>query len=107
VRVGLVVAVCGLSVLVGCGGEAPIVSNVPTPITPLTDVALTGVVSSSSQPIVGTHVYLFAAGTNGYGQASVSIVSAAETGTSDAVGAYVMTGANGGFSLTGDYACSS
>jgi hypothetical protein len=61
-------------------------------------------------------VYLFAANTTGYGgagfaasssNASVSLLSAAETGTSDAVGAYVATGSNGGFSLTGDYTCTS
>jgi hypothetical protein len=65
---------------------------------------------------VGAHVYLLAANTTGYGgngiaaasgNASVSVVSAAETGTSDSTGAYVTTDANGKFSLTGDYACSS
>jgi hypothetical protein len=65
---------------------------------------------------VGAHVYLFAANTTGYGgaglaasssNASVSLLSASETGTSDAVGAYVATGSNGGFSLTGDYTCTS
>lgn len=106
-RAALFVVMYGLLVLVGCGGGAPIVSSVTQPITPLSDVALSGVVSSGTQPIVGAHVYLFAAGTTGYGQASVSVVSAAETATSDSVGAYVMTDANGKFSLTGDYACSS
>ena len=116
-RLGLAVAVCGLVVLAGCGGSGgTTVSTVQQPIAPLTDVALTGVVSSGSQPIVGAHVYLFAANTTGYGgaglaasssNASVSLLSAAETGDSDAVGAYVTTGSNGGFSLTGDYTCSS
>jgi hypothetical protein len=67
-------------------------------------------------PVVGAHVYLFAANTTGYGgagiaasssNASVSLISATETGTSDSVGAYVVTGSNGGFSLTGDYTCAS
>jgi hypothetical protein len=116
-RLGPVVVACGLVVLAGCGGSGgTTVSTVQQPIAPLTDVALTGVVSSGSQPIVGAHVYLFAANTTGYGgaglaasssNASVSVVSAAETGTSDSVGAYVATGSNGNFSLTGDYACSS
>jgi PKD repeat protein len=82
----------------------------------LTDVALTGLVYGGATPIVGAHVYLFAANTTGYGgaglaasssNASVSLLSAAETGTSDSVGAYVATGSNGGFSLTGDYTCTS
>jgi hypothetical protein len=85
-------------------------------VAPLSDVALTGLVYGGQTPIVGAHVYLFAANTTGYGgagiaasssNASVSLLSAAETGTSDAVGAYVATGANGGFSLTGDYTCTS
>jgi PKD repeat protein len=85
-------------------------------VAPLSDVALTGLVYGGSTPIVGAHVYLFAANTTGYGgaglaasssNASVSLLSAAETGTSDSVGAYVATGVNGGFSLTGDYTCSS
>jgi hypothetical protein len=82
----------------------------------LADVALTGTVYGGQQPLVGAHVYLFAANTTGYGgagiagsssNASVSLISASETGTSDSVGAYVATGSNGAFSLTGDYSCSS
>ena len=85
-------------------------------VAPLSDVALTGLVYGGATPIAGAHVYLFAANTTGYGgaglalsssNASVLLLSAAETGTSDAVGAYVATGSNGGFSLTGDYTCSS
>jgi PKD repeat protein len=84
--------------------------------TPLTDVGLTGLIYGGQAPIAGAHVYLFAANTTGYGgngiaasnsNASVSLLSAAETGASDALGAYVATGSNGGFSLTGDYTCSS
>jgi hypothetical protein len=91
-------------------------STVTIAVTPLSDVALTGQVYGGATPIVGAHVYLFAANTTGYGgaglaasssNASVSLLSASETGTSDAVGAYVATGANGGFSLTGDYTCTS
>ncbi len=83
---------------------------------PLTDVGITGTVNGGATPIVGAHVYLFAANTTGYGgagiaasssNASVSLLSAAETGTSDSVGAYVATGSNGAFSLAGDYTCTS
>jgi len=77
---------------------------------------LTGQATSGSQPVVGAHVYLLAARTTGYGgaglaasgsNASVSVASAAETGNSDSVGAYVVTDANGSFSLTGGYSCTS
>jgi streptogramin lyase len=71
----------------------------------LTDVAITGVVQTGLTPIVGAHVYLFAANTTGYGQASVSLLNATQTGSSDTVGAYVTTNSTGAFSLSGDYTC--
>jgi hypothetical protein len=37
--------------------------------------------------------------------ASVSLLSAASTGHSDSVGAYVLTGSDGNFSISGDYTC--
>ena len=64
--------------------------------------------------LAGAHVYLFAANTTGYGgmglaasstNASVSLLSAASTGQSDAVGAYVLTGVDGSFFIAGDYSC--
>ncbi|MGA1981005.1 MAG: chitobiase/beta-hexosaminidase C-terminal domain-containing protein [Acidobacteriaceae bacterium] len=75
---------------------------------------LTGSVSSGSVPIAGAHVYLFTANATGYGgmgltagsgNASVSLLSPAETGASDSIGAYVTTNSSGGFSLTGDFSC--
>ena len=57
------------------------------------------------QPIVGGHVYLFAANTTGYGNASVSLLSATATTHSDATGAYVLTGLDGSFDVTSDYTC--
>jgi PKD repeat protein len=64
-----------------------------------------GRVYGGQQPVAGAYVYLFAANTTGYGQASVSLLSAAATGTSDSVGAYVLTSADGGFLWNGDYTC--
>jgi PKD repeat protein len=96
--------------------SATATSKATIAVAPLTDVAITGLVYGGSTPIVGAHVYLLAANTTGYGgagiaasssNASVSLLSAVETGTSDSVGAYVATGSNGGFSLTGDYTCTS
>jgi hypothetical protein len=66
---------------------------------------LTGSVFGGQQPIAGAHVYLFAANSTGYGQASVSLLDSAKTGNVDSVGAYVLTDAGGGFSITGDYTC--
>jgi hypothetical protein len=64
-----------------------------------------GSVHGGQQPIVGTHVYLFASNTTGYGNASVSLLNAASTGSSDSIGAYVQTDPKGAFSITGDYTC--
>jgi hypothetical protein len=64
-----------------------------------------GVVFQGNQPLSGAHVYLFAAGTTGYGQPSVSLLDAADTGYSDSIGAYVLTSTNGVFSIKADYNC--
>jgi sugar lactone lactonase YvrE len=66
-----------------------------------------GVVYDGKQPIVGAHVYLMAANTTGYGQPSVSLLNSAATGHADAIGAYLVTGANGGFSWPAGAICTS
>jgi sugar lactone lactonase YvrE len=107
VRVFLGVFGCGLFLLAGCGSSG---SNPPaqsTPTTPLSDADIYGTVYGDQQVVSGAHIYLFAANTTGYGNASVSLLSAAETGASDSVGAYVATSTNGTFTLKGDYSCSS
>jgi hypothetical protein len=80
----------------------------------LAGAAITGTVYGGQLPLVGAHVYLFAANTTGYGgsgiaasanNASVSLLNAADTGASDAVGAYVVTNATGGYSLGAQYVC--
>lgn len=88
----------------GLAASATTTATVASP-TPLAGAPLTGVVSSGAQLVYGAHVYLLAANTTGYGQASVSLLSSAETGFTDAVGGYVLTAADGSFSLTGDYSC--
>ena len=86
------------------------------PPTPDAGAAIAGRVMGAQAPLVGAQLYLLAANTTGYGgagiaasssNASLSLLSAAETGTSDSLGAYVATGSNGGFSLAGDYTCTS
>jgi hypothetical protein len=67
--------------------------------------SITGNVHGGQQAIVGAHIYLFAAATSGYGQSSVSLLNAAVTGTFDSLGAYVTSGADGRFSISGDYTC--
>jgi len=74
--------------------------------TPLADGALTGIVISGTTPIAQSHVYLLAAATSGPGSLSNSLVSVTESGNVDGNGdAYVLTGTDGTFSLTGLYNC--
>jgi len=73
-------------------------------------MALNGSVYGGQQPVVGAHVYLLAANTIGYNSTSaqypsVSLLNAASTGQSDSIGAYVVTGPGGSFSLNGAYTC--
>ena len=77
-------------------------------------VAIQGKVHGGQQPISGAHIYMMQAGTSGsasYGiaasssNASVSLLNSAATGHSDAVGAYVLTAADGSFALPSGYTC--
>jgi hypothetical protein len=92
-------------VLTGCAVE-----SVGTP-TPDPGVAFQGRVQGGQQPIVGAHVYLLAANTTGYGNASVSLLTAGTGRTLDASGGptngffYVTSGSGGSFSIAGDYTC--
>jgi streptogramin lyase len=83
--------------------------------SPETGQTVQGMVRGGQQPIVGSHVYLFAANagvftpnTTGYGNASVSLLT---SGTQDTSGGatngdyYVTTGVGGAFSISGDYTC--
>src|ERR1700678_3172132 len=81
---------------------------------PQSGIKLTGSVHGGQQPVVGAHVYLFAANTTGYGgpgiaasgaNASLSLLNATTTGLADSIGAYVTTDAHGSFTITGDYSC--
>ncbi|MGO8758983.1 MAG: NHL repeat-containing protein [Terracidiphilus sp.] len=71
-------------------------------------VALKGIVHGGQQPIVGAHVYLLAANTTGYGNASVSVLASASGTSQDSSGNYYVTSqAQGAFSITGEYTCPS
>ena len=89
--------------------------------SPDSGLAMQGKVIGGQQPIVGAHVYLFAANTTGYGgpgivasatNASVSLLTSVPGNTAlDTSGGatngdyYVTSGAGGAFSITGDYSC--
>lgn len=84
----------------GCG-----IGPVSTSSSSASGLAMKGEVFGGQQPVVGSHIYLMAANTTGYGNASLSLLNAATTGQSDAIGAYVLTDSTGSFSITNDYTC--
>jgi streptogramin lyase len=67
---------------------------------------LRGNVHGGSQAVVGAHIYLFAAGTSGYGGASTSLLTSNLIGT-DTLGGYTTTDSNGAFTVSSDYTCTS
>ncbi len=86
VFVGLVATLA----LVGCGAE-------PGTGGPLSGVSLSGYVHGGQQAISGAKMYLYAAGTTGYGTGATSLLS----------GGFVTTDANGRFAITNAYTCPS
>jgi hypothetical protein len=107
-RLNALAAVCVSVALSGCSANY---NTATTPVTttppPTTGVAIHGSVRSGQQSITGAHVYLMAANATGYGNASVSLLSAATAGASDALGAYVTSDSTGSFSIPADYTCTS
>jgi hypothetical protein len=69
-------------------------------------VAIHGKAFGGQQPVAGAHVYLYAAGTSGYGAAASSLLTSGSNTTVDGSSHYYVTTDSGGnFSITGDYTC--
>ena len=64
--------------------------------------AISGTVRTGTTAAAGAHVYLMAANTAGYGQASLPIVIST---TTDSVGSYVVAGADSTFAIASGYVC--
>ena len=87
----------------GCSG-----SFAPSPIepnkTPIGNIQ--GSVHGGQAPVSGAHIYLYAAGTGGYGTSATSLIGSASNTFEDGNGNYyVVTDSNGNFALSGDYTC--
>jgi hypothetical protein len=91
--------VAALLLLSGCGAT-PATSSPDTRTIPLT-----GSLHGGQQAVQGSHIYLYAASTTGYGAASASLLTPGIPGTStDLAGnAYVTSDASGAFSYGGLY----
>jgi hypothetical protein len=105
-------ALCLALALTGC--------SLNTTAAPTADagLAIAGIVRGGQQTIAGAHLYLFAANSgvftpnaNGYGNASLSLLTSGAGTTLDSSGGatngdyYVTTDSNGTFSISGDYSC--
>lgn len=80
-------------------------SSAPAP-APSTPGTLRGHAQAGPSQISGSHIYLFAANTTQYGAPSISLLDPTTAGVlTDTSGSYVVTDAQGNFSLTGLYQC--
>jgi streptogramin lyase len=73
-----------------------------------------GTAQSGSEPITSGHVYLYAAGTSGYGSAATSLLDSSvltnnpsNSGKDGNGNYYVTTDSSGNFNITNDYTCTS
>ncbi len=107
--------IAGLACLLsGCGSSSTppasadtsgTVSPTPAP-APSAPGTLQGRAQAGPSQIAGAHIYLLAAGTSGYGGASISLLDPAAPGVlTDEIGSYVLSDARGNFGLTGTYQC--
>ena len=85
VRAGAVVGLGGSLALVGCGA-------IPGTSGPVPGAAVTGYVHGGQQAITSARIYLYAAGTTGYGMGAISLLNGGFT-TSDGRGAFDITNA--------------
>jgi hypothetical protein len=90
-------------VMSGCSGSfAP--SAVEPNETPVGNIQ--GSVHGGQAPVSGAHIYLYAAGTGGYGTSATSLIKGAANSFEDDEGRYyVVTDSGGNFALAGDYTC--
>ncbi len=102
--VKVVLASLAVGLMSGCSG-----SFAPSPIQPNeTQIGnIQGSVHGGQASVTGAHIYLFAAGTGGYGTGATSLIrSTAPNAFEDGNGSYyVVTDGNGNFALGGDYTC--
>ncbi len=93
------------TLLAGCGNPAS-QQVAPTPDSQPADIQ--GRTHGGLQPVGNAHIYLFAANNIGYRAPSISLINpSAPTTATDSRGTYILTDANGGFSLNHtNYSCS-
>ena len=99
----LIPAFVAITALTGCS------SFQTTGSSAVAGVAMNGKILGGQSPITGSRIFLYAAGTGGYGSASTSLLSTSAAGvaTNSSGSGYVTSDAAGNFSITNDYTCPS
>ena len=101
-RLPLFLVLPALALFTGCGvtsSERAVSSSVIGP-------EIRGALHGGNQPVVGAHVYLFAANNIGYRAPSISLINPHAPGAAtDSNGTYLVTNTTGGFNLGGAYSC--
>lgn len=109
VAIGILASSC-VFYLAGCSG-GPLATSVKT--GPVQGAAIQGVVHGGQAIVSGGRIYLYAANNTGYGNASISLLTAnvltqTPAGGKDTNGNYyVTTASDGSWAITGDYTCPS
>ena len=107
VAIGILASSC-VFYLAGCSG-GPLATSVKT--GPVQGAAIQGVVHGGQAIVSGGRIYLYAANNTGYGNASISLLTAnvltqTPAGGKDTNGNYyVTTASDGSWAITGDYTC--
>jgi streptogramin lyase len=105
VRVSWTIALASCALLLA-GCSAPGTNSTEAVSNSTQGAPLQGNVHGGEQAIVGAHVYLYAANTTGYGNASVSLLTSGTGRTEDTNGNYyVTTQSAGAFSISQDFTC--
>ena len=106
--VPLCLSFLGAALLAGCSASFQ-PSAIEPEQTPIGEMS--GSVHGGQFPVTGAQIYLFAAGTGGYGSAATSLITSGKSGvicnTSGTLNGdcYVETDSRGNFALAGDYTC--
>jgi hypothetical protein len=88
--------------LAGCSNYV----GTPIKVDKITGAPISGKLLSGTLPVSGAQVYLMEVATTGYGKPSASLLDPGSTGFEDSVGTYVVTAADGSFTIPGLYSCS-
>lgn len=96
-------ALCSSLVLSGCSAFSGLNSSSKVVSGSGTGAAIHGIVHGGQNPVKNSHVHLMAVGNTGYGGNAISLLT---TGAGqDSIGYYVLSAADGSFTVTGDYTC--